>query len=137
MRRDRGAEDGFSLIELMTVMVIIGILAGMAFPALASQKTKARVAAMRSSLHDAVHAEETLVAEGLAYAPAGPAGLAMLASQGFKETDGITVTVIDDAMGANGGGYCLRAEAPGADDLYVASSGPNAGRIGTAACVAS
>ncbi|HEV2889423.1 MAG TPA: prepilin-type N-terminal cleavage/methylation domain-containing protein [Frankiaceae bacterium] len=137
MRRDRGPEDGFTLIELMTVMVIIGILAGMAFPALASQKTKARVAAMKSSLHAAGLAEETLVAQGLSFAPAGPAGLAVLASQGFNETDGVTLTVVDDRMDANGGGYCLRAEAGGADDLYMASTGPNANRITPSACVAS
>lgn len=137
MRRLRGNEDGFTLIELMTVMIIIGVLAGMAFPALASQKTKARAAAMKSSLRDAAHAEETLVAGGQSYAPAGAAGLAVLASQGWNETDGVTLTVIDDAMTANGGGYCLRAEAGGADTLYVASSGPHANRITTVPCVAS
>lgn len=137
MRRDGASEDGFTLIELMTCMVIIGILAGMAFPALASQKTKARAAAMKSTLHSAVLAQETLVASGLPYAPPGAAGIAVLESQGYNATDGVTLTIVDDAMSANGGGYCLRAESGDADDLYVASSGPNANRLTTVACVAS
>ena len=137
MRHDRGNDDGFSLIELLMVMIIIGVLAGMAIPSLAAQKTKARVAGMKSSLHDASLAQEALVAEGGAYAPAGAAGLVVLAAQGFRQTDDVTLTIVDDRMTGTGGGYCMKATGPGATDLYLASTGPNAGRITTTACVAS
>lgn len=138
MRHDRVTGDGgFTLIELMTVMIIVGILCAIALPSFASQKSKAKAAAMKSSLHDAGLAEESLLADSKPYAPAGPLGLVALASQGWNSTDNVTLTVVDDNMTANGNGYCLQAHTDGLTDLYLASTGPNGGRITTTECTAS
>lgn len=130
MRRVRGTDDGFSLVELLVVIGILGILTSIALPSVASQKSKARRAAMRMSLRDAAHTQETLAAGGLPYAPAGPGGLAALRANGFNETEGVTVEVLS----ATTSGYCLRAQAVGLADLYLSSTGPHAGVLTPAAC---
>lgn len=46
----RNDQRGFSLIELLVVMIIIGVLAGIAIPVLLNQRAKARDAATKSDL---------------------------------------------------------------------------------------
>ncbi len=48
--RDR-REDGFTLIELMIVMLIIGVLAGIAIPSYLSSLKNAREAVLKEDLH--------------------------------------------------------------------------------------
>jgi len=134
MRSDTRTDEGYTLIELLMVILIIGILTGISVPSIASQRTKARVAAMRTSLRDAGNAEESLATDVGRYAPAGPAGLAVLAAQGFNTTDGVTVEVLHDAIPA-GGGYCLSASTSGLPTLYLAGSGPTAGHPTTVSCM--
>ena len=134
MRRDD--ESGFVLIELLMVVLILGVLAGIAFPAMAAQKDKARAAAMKATLRDAATFQESRVATGLRYAAPGPLGLADLVAEGFRTTDGVTLTIIDDEMTGNGGGFCMKAESPGATTLYYASTG-GVKKISDTPCVAS
>ncbi|WP_258723191.1 type IV pilin protein [Cellulomonas sp. NS3] len=57
MRRVRH-DDGFSLVELLVVIIILGILAAIAVPALVNQRNKAYDASLRSDLRTVATAME-------------------------------------------------------------------------------
>src|SRR4029077_6407812 len=61
---------GFTLIELMTVVAIVGLLAMIAIPKLADLRGRAQVAAMKSDLRNLVTLEENYFAQHLQYATA-------------------------------------------------------------------
>jgi type IV pilus assembly protein PilA len=58
---------GFTLVELLVVVTIIGILAAIAIPKFASTKEKAYVAQMKSDLRNLVTAEEAFFADSVRY----------------------------------------------------------------------
>lgn len=59
--------SGFTLIELMIVVVIIGVLAAIAIPKFSNTKEKAYIASMKSDLRNLVTAEEAYFADSTAY----------------------------------------------------------------------
>ena len=67
MRTRITTRDGFTLIELMIVIVIIGILASMAVSTWQSHKEDAIVAGMKSDLRNLATAEEAYLADNAAY----------------------------------------------------------------------
>jgi prepilin-type N-terminal cleavage/methylation domain-containing protein len=65
---------GFTLLELLIVMALIGLIAVMAIPKLSNMRERATLAAMKSDLRNLVNVEETYFAENLGYtADPGPA----------------------------------------------------------------
>ena len=54
---------GFTIIELLVVVVIIGILAAIAIPKFAMTKDKARMASVKSDLRNTMTAEEAYFAD--------------------------------------------------------------------------
>lgn len=62
------AESGFSLIEILIVMILIGVLAVIALPSFMSQRSKGQDACARAQLHTMKTAMETLYTETESYA---------------------------------------------------------------------
>ena len=77
---------GFTLLELLVVVVIIGILAAIAIPKFAGSKERAYLAAMQSDLRNLVTAEESYFSANQTYT-------ATPATTQFASTAGVTVTI--------------------------------------------
>lgn len=79
---------GFTLIELMVCVVIVGVLAAVSVPRFANTKGKANLAAMKSDLHNLISAQETYFNENQAYAPT-------LAVLDARTSPGVQVTLVE------------------------------------------
>jgi type IV pilus assembly protein PilA len=77
---------GFTLLELMVVVLIIGILATIAIPKFASTKDRAYVATMKSDLRNLVTAEEAYQSDFATYTTSQPL-------MSYVPSSGVTVTI--------------------------------------------
>jgi prepilin-type N-terminal cleavage/methylation domain-containing protein len=84
---------GFTLIELMVVVVIIGIIAGFAVVRLSGTKNRALIAKMRSDLRALAVQQETYFSDNERFSTS-------LADLKFIATQGMEVTIVQgDAAG--------------------------------------
>ena len=101
MRKMRKGEKGFTLVELMIVIAIIGILAAIAIPQFSAYRERGFVASMQADAGSIRTAEEAYFADNSTYiATSNP--IADLANFGCKAlSTGNSITVAAGAGGIN------------------------------------
>ena len=72
MRDRQNGEGGFTLIELMVVVMIIAILLGIAIPAFLGAKSRAQDTASKSNLRNALGAAQTRFSDQQVFEAVGP-----------------------------------------------------------------
>ena len=123
LSRRQNGEAGFTLVELIIVMVIIGLLAAIAVPLYLNQRRRAWISATESDLNSAITAVNTVAADSVSGAKdvsvdkngvCGPKSSCNIllntkdTGQRINTSDGVTIT-----LKVNGDTFTLEAKHTG------------------------
>jgi prepilin-type N-terminal cleavage/methylation domain-containing protein len=86
-----GTPRGFTLVELMITVVIVGLLAAIGFPQLAGAKDRAYVASMKADLRNLSTHEESHFYDKAVYT----SDLALLTAAGFQLSQMVSATIVE------------------------------------------
>ena len=98
-RERRDGDQGFTLVELLVVIVIIGILVAIAIPVFLNQREKGWASAAQSDLRNAAPIAETFFADNGTYTGLSTADM----------NNTVDVLLAIDAADATDTGYCISA----------------------------
>jgi prepilin-type N-terminal cleavage/methylation domain-containing protein len=101
----RAGQRGFTLVELLIVVVIIGLLAAIAIPKFANTKGKAVASAMRSDLRNLAGTQETYWTDNATYY----GGVIPDPAFNFRPSQSVSITIVS----ATASGWSAQATAPG------------------------
>ena len=109
--------NGFTVIELLIVMVILGVLAAIAIPRFGSAKVRAQLTAMKSDLRNLATYQEAHRSQSGAYtavaASNGAGGAAPDTATGFVPSAHVTVVGAIVSGGTGWNATATHAGAPG------------------------
>lgn len=130
-RRSRcrlAAQQGFTLVELMVVVLVLGALTTLAMPAFASQKDKGQDACAMSMARTMQTAMETSYTDNVTYDNASPSVLNQIESQVPPSGSGACGSSTPVATGIGSSGSACAGNDPGAGGGYCVSATSASGR---------
>ena len=103
------ADSGFTLIELMVVVVIAGILAAVAYPAYTDSVRKSRRAAAKTTMLQIAQQEERYYTENNKYVALTGLGYAASTVNSNNNGHAVTITLAPGSNGAVDTAYVITA----------------------------